>query len=301
MRDFSFVKYLRNSLHANYAMEFLSGMPIGLYDNSRPFLTQLVAKEIGNLRNVRRNNSRVTFNDKVKELRSLLSALRIILYNEQRRGAQGGIIEYHSYVTKILGQQSNLGIVQDARSFVESWTGVELPAAETLMEDIRNMLEEIDNIMQFKEMEDLMIANIPLQKVIRDQTDNMIANIIRKAESEKYELSPNIESEVERLEQITEFLNFVRNWLTRIKVSVKNYGKDEDNPTPPEDGEDITPLDDSENLGRDGDGRFSDCGKNDNNPFDDSHDLGRDKGRDRDRDGRFRDFGNNDDVEEIDD
>lgn len=301
MKDLSFIKDLRNSLHANYATEFLNGMPRGLFDNKLPILTQLIAKEVENLGNVRRNNTRATFNEKVKELRSLLSSLRIMLYNEKRRGAQGGAVEYHAYVTKVLGQRSNLGFVQSVRSFSASWTGVELPAADTLMEDIRNMLEEIDNIMQFKEMEDLMIANIPLQSTVREQTDLMIENIIRKTETEKYELSPNIESEVERLQQITEFLNFVRNWLTRIKVSVKNYGKDEDKPTPPEDGGDITPLDDSENLGRDGDGRFSDCGKNDNNPFDDSHDFGRDKGRDRDRDGRFRDFGNNDDVEEIDD
>ena len=83
------------------------------------------------------------------------------------------------------------------------------------------------------EMEDLMIANIPAQKTLRKPTDDMIEAIIKKAEVEGYELSPNIESEVERLELINEFLSFIRNWLKRVTISVKNSGiEEEEEPTP---------------------------------------------------------------------
>lgn len=250
MNNFSYFTKLRNSQHASYAMEFLNGMPRGVYDNKRPNLTELISKEIENLKNVRRNTTRVKFNRKCKELRSLLAALRIILYNEQRRDADGGVNEYHSFVIKILGQKSNIALVSDVRSFLASWSGVTIPSADSLITDIRNLTDEIDTLNEFKEMEDFLISTIKPQSPLRAATDYFIENIIKKAEVEKAELSPSIESEKERLEIITEFLSFINNWITRIKLSVKNYSKDE--PTPPED-EDITPLsDDDDKAGNQG-------------------------------------------------
>ena len=233
-------------------MEFLSGMPRGVYENKRPILTELIAKELENLKNVRRNATRVKFNKKCKELRSLLAALRIILFNEQRRDAEGGDVQYHAFIVKILGQKSNVALVSDVRSFLTSWAGVEISTAETLIDDIRNIVEEIDNLNEFKEMEDLAIANIKAQIKLRAVTDDFIVNTIKKAEVEQSELSPSIESEVERLELINEFLNFIKGWITRIKLSVKNYSNNE--PTPPE--ENVQPTSNVEKKPSDDDEEF---------------------------------------------
>ncbi|MCQ2198438.1 MAG: hypothetical protein MJZ19_01800 [Paludibacteraceae bacterium] len=232
MKNFSFVKKLRNERHAHYMSEFLEGMPQGIYDNKKPLLTKLVANEIENLSNCRKNHTRVQWNDKVNQLRNIMAALGHILVKEAEMGRQGGDIEKHSYFSRVSNVNNNHDYVESVRAFLGAWSGVESTSAEALVDEAREICEEIENLVSFMEMEDLMIANIPPQVKLRIPTDELVDSIIKKAEVEQYELSPNIESEVERLEMITEFLGFVKNWIKRITVSVKNSGNEEDEPQP---------------------------------------------------------------------
>ncbi|MCQ2199910.1 MAG: hypothetical protein MJZ19_09370 [Paludibacteraceae bacterium] len=233
MKNFSFFKVLTNARHTHYAQEFLDGMPKGVYDNKRPLLTQLIANEMGNLSNCRKNHTREQWNDKINQLRNVMSALGHILKKEAELGRQGGEIEWHSYQSRIATATSNHEYAESVRAFLSAWSGVESTSAEALVEEATSICEEADNLVSFMEMEDLMIANIPAQKTLRQPTDDLIESIIKKAEVEGYELSPNIESEVERLELINEFLAFIRNWLKRVTISAKNSGsEEEDEPTP---------------------------------------------------------------------
>lgn len=232
MKNISFIKRLRNERHAHYCTEFLEGMPQGVYDNKRPLLTQLVAREIENLANCRKNHTRENWHSKVNQLRNVMAALGHILKKEAGMEKQGGAIEWHSYQTRIISQTNNHDYVESVRAFLGAWSGVESPSAEALVDEANSIVEEVENLVKFMGMEDLMIANIPQQQLLRQPTDDLIISIIKKAEVEQYELSPSIESEVERLEQITEFINFIKNWLKRIVISVKNSGEEEQEPEP---------------------------------------------------------------------
>lgn len=207
-------------------------MPRGVYDNKKTALERLIEAEWSNLSNCRKNHSREQWNEKVDQLRAIMSALGHVLAKEAELGHEGGAVEKHSYDTKISGVVNNHDYVEAVKAFIKAWAGVESQGAEALLDEARELVDEAESLVQFMEMEDLMIANIPNQDSLRIPTDDFVENIIKKAEVEHFELSPDSESEKERLEIIDEFLAFVKNWLKRITVSVKNSGKEQNDPKP---------------------------------------------------------------------
>lgn len=228
MKNLSFFKRLRNNQHAHYAKEFLQGMPRGIYDNKKTALERLIEAEWSNLSNCRKNHSREQWHEKVNQLRAVMSALGHILKKEEELGHEGGAVEFHSYETKMQGVTSNHEYVEAVKAFIKAWAGVESQGAEALLDEARELVDEAENLVSFMEMEDLMIANIPAQAELRTPTDDFIFSIIKKAEVENFELSPDSESEKERLEVIDEFLAFVKNWIRRVTISAKNSGPEEE-------------------------------------------------------------------------
>lgn len=232
MKNYSFFKMLSNARHAHYAKEFLEGMPRGIYDNKKTALERLIEAEWSNLSNCRKNHSREQWNEKVNQLRAVMSALGHILNKEAELGHEGGVVEKHSYETKMQGVNNNHEYVEATKAFIKAWAGVESSGAEALLDEARELVDEAENLVSFMEMEDLMIANIPNQKTLRQPTDDFIYAIIQKAEVEHFELSPDSESEKERLEVIDEFLAFIKGWIKRVTISVKNSGSEEQEPEP---------------------------------------------------------------------
>lgn len=230
----SFIKRLSNADHAHFMMEFIDLLPHGLYDNKRPLLTQLVNNEVENINNCRKNHNREVYNSKIGMLKSVMSALYRILVSEAKAGHQGAAVEVHSYEVRVMPEIKNKGYLEAVSGFLHAWAGTESRAAEALVDDARDLCEELRNVVQFMMMEDLMIKNIEAQIVYRESTDALVFDIIAKASIENYELSPTIESEVERLEQVNEFLEAWIGFVERIRISVKNSG--------PEPGEEPEPL-----------------------------------------------------------
>ncbi|MCQ2198320.1 MAG: hypothetical protein MJZ19_01200 [Paludibacteraceae bacterium] len=229
---FSYFKRLRHKQHTHYAQEFLDIMPKGIYDNKRPMLQGLVANELANLDNCRKNETREKWNGKVNELRAKMHAIFIILRKAAKLEKEGAERELHSYDMRVKGVTAQHEFVEGVRAFIGAWSGIEDAVADSMVEDATSIVEEIETLVTFMEMEDLMIANIPNQYLLREPTDELIFSIIAKAQVEEYELSPTIESEVERLEQITEFLNAIDNWLKRVAIANKNSGSDDEEPEP---------------------------------------------------------------------
>ncbi len=223
----SFIKRLSNADHAHFMMEFLELMPRGVYENKRPALQQLISAEIDNINNCRKNHSREVYNAKISMLKSTMSALYRILLAEAKVGHNGAAVEVHSYERRVVPELKNKGYLEAVGGFLHAWSGTESRSAEALVDEARELHEEVLNIMQFMMMEELMIKNIEAQYVYRESTDNFVFNIIAKASVESNELSANIESERERLQIINEFLEGWMGFIERIKISVKNSGPEE--------------------------------------------------------------------------
>ncbi len=234
---FSYFKRLRHKQHAHYAQEFLDIMPRGVYENKRPALQKLISDELTNLDNCRKNATREEWNGKVNELRAKMHAIFIILRKDAKLEKEGAERELHSYNLRVKGVTAQHEFVEGVRAFVTAWAGTANAVADEMVEDATSLVEEIETLVSFMEMEDLMIANIPNQYLLRQPTDDFIFSIISKAQVEEYELSPDIESEVERLELITEFLNAIDNWIKRVTIANKNSGTEESKPEPDPDPE----------------------------------------------------------------
>lgn len=226
----SFFKRLTNATHVQYMEEFLNMLPHGVYENKKTDLERLIEKEWSNLGYCRKNHSREQYNNKLKQLKSIMSALHVVLASEARMGHEGGDVELHSYETKVLDNVDSKGYIQGVKAFIKSWAGIASPGGEALLDESREIVDELSSMLQFQGMEDRMIANVGAQIELRENTDNYVFNIVAKASVEAYELRPEVESEKERLELIDEFLAAWFNLVNRVRISVKNKGKEEDEP-----------------------------------------------------------------------
>lgn len=231
MKNFSFFKKLRNERHAHYAQEFWDGMASGLYDTKKAVLKTLINAEKANLSNCRKNHYRVIWNNKINHLRAVMSALGHVLTKEAELGNVGADIEKHSYDTKVSKVTNNHDYMEAVHSFLYAWSGTESTGADALVDEARDIMKELENIVSFMEAEDQIIANIPIQESLRKPTDDYIQNIIRRAETEHFELNPDLEEEEGRWEEIHQFLMFVKAWIRRVTISVKN-SKDDEKPEP---------------------------------------------------------------------
>lgn len=222
----SFIKRLSNADHAHFMMEFLNLMPQGLYDNKMAALTQKVADEVENINNCRKNHNRERYNSRLASLKSLMSALYRILVSAAKDGVSGAAIEVHSYERRVQPEVKNKGYFEAVRAYLFAWSGTGSTAAEALVDEAKDLCEEIESLMAFMMMEDSMIKNLEAQIVYRESTDEFVFNIIAKASVESYELSPLVENEKPRIELVNSFLEAWLGFVERIRISVKNSGTD---------------------------------------------------------------------------
>lgn len=227
---FSYIKRLTNLSHAYYVQEFFELMTSDVYPSKKASLKTYVNAEKANINQCRKNHYRVILKNKIAHLHSVMSALGIVLRRESKLKTVGGDIEWHNFEVKILATKNDTEYIAAVHSFLYTWSGTESTGADALVREARDIMKELENILSFTGAEQNLIDQIPNQESLRKPTDDYIKIIIKRAEVELYELNRDLESEEARWEEINQLCKSIISWINRIKLSVINRKKDEEDP-----------------------------------------------------------------------
>lgn len=217
-------KRLRNADHASYCEDFRLLIPDDVYKGFNTELQKYIEAEGKNLGRIRKNRVRDEFHIKVKHLRSVFSALRIMVVKEADLGsakAKEAIMNFDVVFNK---RESNYAYHQSAKAFMGIWGGTNSPTCDALIKEIKSIIAECDILKEEMAVAATSIVSIDYQVVNRYNTDRLMEHIIKKADCEIFELSEDDEAQLARRRELLTFLAGVAALCARVKNVVSNYG-----------------------------------------------------------------------------